>query len=357
MNKRIFLVFASLFFSVVFAQNPADYFPNQINYKWYFEVTALDSLNNPEPDMSYLRIDEFIGEGNYFGRNSRVITSNADLPDTLGIDITFDSTFVNFENNNALLYFSLAAAADSSILPDTGLIPWLQSFTDWYPLYQFDLPVGLSVTLFQRDTTISFDGTDVPIRIKVSTERENDETLQTVLGSLDCKKFTVTASISVLIGFPPFVVPIELVAVPVTSWMAPGLWVVEELRPSVTVDLGAIGLPSFYLPGSQSKLTTEPTSVDEQTMPEEFYLSQNYPNPFNPLTNISFVIPSGVEGFSELKVYDILGNEISTLLKENLSSGKYEIQFDGINLPSGVYFYTLDIGGQFRSTKKMLLLK
>lgn len=89
-------------------------------------------------------------------------------------------------------------------------------------------------------------------------------------------------------------------------------------------------------------------------IPNGYSLSQNYPNPFNPSTNITFDIPKS--SFVELKVYDITGKLISTLVNENLSPGSYNFNWNAANLSSGVYFYTLK-SGEIISTKKMLLIK
>ncbi len=89
-------------------------------------------------------------------------------------------------------------------------------------------------------------------------------------------------------------------------------------------------------------------------VPNEFSLSQNYPNPFNPTTKVKFQIPNS--GFVKLIVYDLLGKEIQTLVNQQLSPGIYEVDFDGSNLPSGVYYYKLE-SGTFTETKKMVLVK
>lgn len=96
--------------------------------------------------------------------------------------------------------------------------------------------------------------------------------------------------------------------------------------------------------------------------PNEFKLMQNYPNPFNPSTIIKFTIP-GVETpyraslqQTKLAVYDILGREIKTLLNKPMQPGNYEIEFNGSDLPSGVYFYRL-ASGNFSETRKMVLLR
>jgi CubicO group peptidase (beta-lactamase class C family) len=97
------------------------------------------------------------------------------------------------------------------------------------------------------------------------------------------------------------------------------------------------------------------TEVDEEiVIPSVFRLEQNYPNPFNPLTTINFSISSSE--FVTLKVYDVLGNEVATLVNEGKTAGRYEIQFNAAELSSGVYLYKLQ-AGNFTETKKLILLK
>lgn len=103
------------------------------------------------------------------------------------------------------------------------------------------------------------------------------------------------------------------------------------------------------------------TDIEESTsstLPTEFILYQNYPNPFNPSTKITFSIPFAESQLAQtvLKVYDILGNEITTLVNGYKPSGTYEIKFDGSHLPSGIYFYKLTFGNHSQ-TKSMVLLK
>ena len=89
-------------------------------------------------------------------------------------------------------------------------------------------------------------------------------------------------------------------------------------------------------------------------IPSAFSLSQNYPNPFNPTTNIRFGVQSS--GFINIKIFDILGREISTLVNEQLKPGTYEVDWDGSGFTSGVYFYTMRTGS-YTETKKMLMIK
>lgn len=94
-------------------------------------------------------------------------------------------------------------------------------------------------------------------------------------------------------------------------------------------------------------------------VPESFELKQNYPNPFNPSTTIRFSIPPGTNGrneFTTLKIYDILGREISVPVSETLIPGEYIITWDGSSYPSGVYFYSLS-SGEYNITRKLILVK
>jgi len=93
---------------------------------------------------------------------------------------------------------------------------------------------------------------------------------------------------------------------------------------------------------------------NEEEIPTNFLLSQNFPNPFNPITTIKYQIPE--ISFVTLKVYDVLGSEVVTLVNEEKNIGSYEVEFNGISLPSGIYFYRLQ-AGSFVETKKMVLMK
>lgn len=96
-------------------------------------------------------------------------------------------------------------------------------------------------------------------------------------------------------------------------------------------------------------------SVDDPSeVAKDFILFQNYPNPFNPTTKISW--QSSIRSWQTLKVYDVLGKEIKTLVDEERPVGKHEVEFDGTSLPSGIYFYQLK-AGNYVKTKKMILMK
>jgi len=104
--------------------------------------------------------------------------------------------------------------------------------------------------------------------------------------------------------------------------------------------------------------TPQVVSVEEnpisEIIPCEYLLSQNYPNPFNPTTTIKYSIPE--LSFVTIKIYDVLGSEVATLVNEEKSEGSYELNWNAVNLPSGVYFYRIQ-AGNFIDTKKMILLR
>ncbi|MDP2365868.1 MAG: T9SS type A sorting domain-containing protein [Ignavibacteria bacterium] len=120
----------------------------------------------------------------------------------------------------------------------------------------------------------------------------------------------------------------------------------------------------FHSPPTQARpqigYATSPVTVgvespeNEREIPTQFRLFQNYPNPFNPSTKLSYSITQS--GLVALKVFDVLGTEIETLINEEKPLGTYELNWNAANLPSGVYFYRLQ-AGSFGQTRKMLLLK
>jgi len=116
-------------------------------------------------------------------------------------------------------------------------------------------------------------------------------------------------------------------------------------------DMGAFGGPGRDL---FPEIITSVKSVSVSTIPDQFHIYQNYPNPFNPSTKIKFDISE--PGFTSLKVFDVLGLQITELVNSYLQAGSYEIDFNASGIPSGVYFYKLSLKN-YSETKKMLLLR
>ncbi|MEK7727488.1 MAG: T9SS type A sorting domain-containing protein [candidate division KSB1 bacterium] len=162
--------------------------------------------------------------------------------------------------------------------------------------------------------------------------------------------------------------------------LAPGTYSVSLLRSSDKQNLGAhtlnvssnandyvvITLTGFLNPSANQngpaaalgvyEVQFTPTAVEERGAfaPASFELEQNFPNPFNPVTSIQFSV--GSEQFVSLKVYDVLGKEVATLVAESKPAGVYSVSFHAQHLPSGIYFYKLT-AGEFAQVRKMALLR
>jgi len=138
---------------------------------------------------------------------------------------------------------------------------------------------------------------------------------------------------------------------------APAQW---EFKHTFTI----VGQHPYYCephggPGGQDMagvvIVQNPVSVDDENLvADKFELMQNYPNPFNPSTSIQYVISN--REFVTLKIYNILGDEVVTLVNEDKEQGVYDITFDATGLSSGMYLYKLH-AGSFVETKKMILLR
>ncbi|MGC8652607.1 MAG: T9SS type A sorting domain-containing protein [Candidatus Kryptoniota bacterium] len=123
-----------------------------------------------------------------------------------------------------------------------------------------------------------------------------------------------------------------------------------------TVYLAAFSISKGFV--QMFKRLSVPNAVKDRQpdqIPASYTLSQNYPNPFNPSTNIDYTLKSG--GKVTLKVYDLLGREIATLVDGIQSAGEHTVRFDGTNLPSGIYIYVLSTPDGLKLTKKMALMK
>jgi hypothetical protein len=126
------------------------------------------------------------------------------------------------------------------------------------------------------------------------------------------------------------------------------LWIGFRYYMNVSVNGVFIHFDDFYL---DNPFGVQPLG---NKVPSKYELKQNYPNPFNPFTNIEFDLPNN--DFVSLTVYNSLGQEIKTVLRQDLRAGSYRVDFNASNLPSGTYFYRLT-AGDFVKTMKMVLVK
>ena len=249
--------------------------------------------------------------------------------------------------NNAL--YSLGTAAHVQIGPvDTTLISQSES-------YLFTLPVTYGSTKELSSDTTNVGGGLVYI---TSTTQNVD-----AFGNITFPFGTFPA--------------LRVSEISQTSAYMNGSLIYQETQPSFTwiaKDAGTFQADidttygysgSVYLTSAElTQYTTAPLAVNEHGLntPDKFILYQNYPNPFNPSTKIRYAIPANAsKSYVTLKIYNVLGNEVATLVNEKKPAGTYEVEFSAANvngneLPSGVYFYRLTAGSLIR-TQKMILLK
>ena len=359
MKRTLLLLVIILNPIIALTQTASDYFPSSSGYIWYYERTILDSNNNSIPGSETYRVDSFSVVQNYFGLSANYVPSKRNLLNVNQTGPYSDTSFFNFQGSSAYQYTDLTRGLDTITFLDTsGLLGFISSFNGWYNTYRFASNVGQQYTIFTKDTTLNIAGEVVPIRVSYTGKRLNDENVQTVQGNLPAKKFLLTASLYYLLTFPPLPpIPVEILSRDDTVWVSSGKWMIKEVVPSVEVDLTGFSIPvQFTVPGETYELTNGPVNIINYSsnIPDKYSLEQNYPNPFNPTTSIKFSLPE--TGFVSLRVINIAGQEVSSLIKGEQKAGTYEVIFNGSNLSSGVYFYTIEANG-YNQTKKMTLIK
>ena len=360
--KKIITVFCLLFIiGAANAQQASDYFPAQTGFEWKFKAIPLDSVSNPINALAYYRMDIFESVANYEGKLANIVLTKDGSLQTIQQQPYLDSLFYSTEGANGFEYFSirniesiLHAIDSAGTIPNFNLVEFFTSLQDWYPVYQFASNVNSEYLLRQVDTSVFINPFTIPIQFSYIGKRLDDETIQTVLGNYDCKKFLLQWKVNASILFTEY----NLLTTDDTIWIAPDNWIVQDIIPGQYVNLDSlpfIQIDPVSIIGLETKLTDEIVTVaNEKSIPNTFSLEQNYPNPFNPSTVISYQVP--VSGNVILKVYDVLGNEITTLVDEYIPAGRYEVEFNASTLPSGVYFYQLE-AVDYVNTKKMILLQ
>ena len=364
MKKIITLLFFLLCIGTSIGQQASDYFPSQTGFEWKFKAIPLDSASNPIDTSAYYRIDKFESTSNYQGKLANIVLTKSGPMSTILLQPYLDSLFYSTEGTIGYEYFNIRNIKEILIAVDTSgyvtnfsFVDFFTSLQNWYDVYKFAYPVNSVDTLLQKDTTITISSLSVPFSFKYLGMRLQDETISTVLGNYDCKKFLTKWEVKAFILFQE----ITLLTTNDTIWIAPDNWIVQDIIPGQYLQ---INIPPFVqieqaIPGLDTRLTDEIVSVtNEESIPTNFLLEQNYPNPFNPDTKIRFVVASTAKQsqFITLKVYDLLGNEVATLVNEEKPAGEYEIEFNAESLPSGIYFYQLN-AGNYIDTKKMVFLK
>ncbi len=371
MKLNIVGILLLLISQLILAQTASTYFPSLTGYKWNYESVPLDSLNNPVNSQKFFSIDSFVVAAPFNGKNANVVLSKTGPQSTINFQPFLDTLYYNFESSNGFEYFDpelvsgLLGNVDSTL--GINFLNFFSSLEGWYSYYRFASNVNASYQIFQKDTTIIIDSTSLPTRFELIGKRLADELINTAIGSFSCKKFLLERRLSYLVSIPPFPpIAFKILGVEETIWLAPDNWKVKSYVPSTNVDLSILGVPAFSVPGLETNIILPITDVEDDFITlNNFELYQNYPNPFNPSTTIRYSIPNVIstEGRNlnvVLKVFDILGNEVATLVNEEKPAGNYEVDFNPaswIKKPaSGTYFYQLKVSN-FVQSKKMILMK
>lgn len=359
------LIISLIIIAVNYSQQASDYFPASTGYTWMFRVVPLDSSNNPIDSLTFFRADSFATVANYQGKSANYVLTKQGAEAILPSLPYSDTLFYSFEGSNGFEYFRLRGIDEIARLLDSigigggdSLLQFFTSLKDWYSTFRFASAVNQNYTLFSKDTTIIIDTLTLPLRFEYRGRRLNDESINTDFGVLNCKKFLLSNRISYLILPPPPIppIPITLIEIPDTVWIAQDLWIVRDVIPASTLDLSLFGFESFTFPGLKTEIMMSPTSYAElnQIMIKDYRLSQNYPNPFNPSTTIEFTIPT--PGYVRLTVTDILGQQVAEIQNRYFETGSFNVVFDAASLASGTYFYRLEHNNNVL-VRKMILLK
>ena len=350
--------------TLIYAQQASNYFPQKTGLRWEYKMVPVDSANNEIDSLTFYRHDLFYSISEYNGKVANIILNKFGPLETIYFQPYLDSVIYHFDGSIGYEHFKvgiikyLFIAIDSVLnVPNFSFVELLNSLERWYPVYRFAQTVGDEYTIHQVDTTVTIGNENIPLRFEYVGKRLDDEMLVTGIGTFECKKFVREIRLSVLVTIPPFpTFPVPLAFVNDTVWLAPEYWILKGVIPTINIDLREINplIPPFSISGLITKIDGV-TSIDNTfEAPKEYQILQNYPNPFNPSTRISWQVPVGSN--QTLKIYDVLGNEVATLVDEYKIAGTYEVEWNASGLPSGFYFYQLITEG-FVETKKMILIK
>jgi|SRR5690554_3389267 len=367
--KFALIAFVLLFFTEPFPQQASSYFPQQLGYKWNYNIAILDSLNNHVPELNFFRKDSSAFIDEFEGKESYHILTKTAAEEIINFLPYSDTNYVHldgslgYEYRQTIDFDFILSLLDSTTL--NTLLPFfevLEVFNGWYSNYRFDANLNQQYEIAEIDTTLFYDSLEVPLRFSSLGRRLQDENIQTPLGEFLCKKFVISNSINYLViipPLPPIVIPVF--SMTDTVWIAPDNWIVKEVVPSTNIDLTLANLGEYNIPGFRREIAEEITSVLEESSEIFTYsLEQNYPNPFNPVTNIRF--NTHKTGYVRIKIFDITGREVATIIDEVLNPGLFEINFNAENLSSGNYFYQFEFTElnsrmSYIETKKMTLIK
>ncbi len=339
MKVKSFLLIVIVSAGYGFSQPASSYLPTTVGNVWKFKTQALDSAGVPTGPVISM-FDSSLAFTSFLGKQTLIRIRKTEE------GLTFDSSWFAVQGSSIYTHMR-------SIELDTFEL----KLPDWFETYRFGASLGSRYTIFQLDTTLTIPGMGtLPLRFVYRGTRLGTESITVPAGTFNAMTFKTEIVVQYRIALPPPLPPllIDLFSLPVQDWLAKDRFIVKSRQEPLYVD--SLGL---NIPGQIEELEEfrpPSTSVDENFITTDFKLYQNYPNPFNGNSNIKFQIAK--LSHVSLKVYDMLGREIATLVDEIKDPGTYHFPFSIFHfpLPSGVYYYQLR-SGMFVETKKMQFIK
>lgn len=265
--KKMVVLFLLMVSSVFYGQQSATYFPAANGYRWLYQSTPLDSLQNTVDSLRTFEIDSLAGDAMYQGVQAKFVLTKAGTLATVQQTPYLDTTYYNFSGTETKQYFrvpnldSIAAMLTrtglDTLLGGFSILNTFKSFEKWYTMYKFSSTVNTSYTIFQYDTTIGIQSGSLPLRFLLKGKRLADKQLTTQAGTHTCKVFLFEFSMNYLVSIPPFpAVAVPLLTIPDSTYLAPSLWMVRRAVPSTTMNLSTLGYGSYTFPGMLTEVLT-----------------------------------------------------------------------------------------------------
>ena len=245
--KRLIISIFFLFSIPLAAQQASAYFPPSPGFKWINRITPLDTLQQPIDSLIKYRIDTFAVVKNYEGKSSNAVLSKSGNRSDIITSAYLDTTYFSFSGTDSYRYFNtLTGVYQGGSLDSLGIGTFLASLKGWYTYLKFGQSVNTNYTILTKDTIITYNGTDYPIRFEITGKRLSDENLTTEIGNFTCKKFYIKTSLGIKV-LQFLIIPI--MTINDTVWAAPNNWIVKDIIPSSKIDLSYISMNSITTNG------------------------------------------------------------------------------------------------------------
>lgn len=296
MKKAAFICL--IIFRMISAQNAAPFFPTKAGYVCLFEITHLDSMNNPVQSSQEIRVDSITGTCEFSGRTAYRILSKRGMTASVQQAAYSDTNYVDPSTGDGYEYYNAAYemnALSGSLgaigISDISAIG--KVFKGWYSLYRFSSAVNVTYSVFKYDTTITMNGSQMPIRLELSGKRLTDDSVWTKSGNFFSKRFLMSFVVSYLFTMPP----LPQMAIPIATFedtvsITQNKWIVKSVIPATKIDLSLLGFGTLNVPGEVTSLIPGDlvfaVGTEQQLEVAKYSLEECYPNPFNPGTTIAY---------------------------------------------------------------------